>query len=97
MPPDPERLKKSFLGPLNLENFIYLCGLIGVAVVWFLVQRQEFTGGMLALGFILFGGYMIWFMATQCDRKQIEELLLAMVLIVGAIIFFTLFEQAVPR
>ncbi len=94
LPPEPEKLKKSVFGPLNLENFIYLCALIGVAVVWFIVQRQELTGAMLAIGFILFGGYMIWFMATQCNRKQIEELLLAMVLIVGAIIFFTLFEQA---
>jgi len=93
-PPDPEKLKKSVLGPINLENFIYLCGVIGVGVVWFLVQRQELTGGMLAVGFILFGGYMAWFMASQCTRKQVEELLLAMVLIVGAIIFFTLFEQA---
>lgn len=94
LPPEPEKLKKAVFGPINLENFIYICGLIGVAVVWFLVQRQELTGGTLAAGFVLFGGYMIWFMATQCNRKQVEELLLAMVLIVGAIIFFTLFEQA---
>ena len=93
-PPNPEALKKSFLGPINLENFIYLMGLVGVAIVFFLVQQHQLTGGMIGLGFVLFGLYMAWFMYTDCNREQVRELILAMVLIVGAVIFFTLFEQA---
>ena len=93
-PPEPEALKKSVLGPINLENFIYLLGIAGVAVVWVLVQQHALTGGMLLLGFLLFGGYSAYFMITECTKKQVEEMLLAMVLIVGAVIFFTLFEQA---
>lgn len=93
-PPVPEALKQKVFGPLNLENFIYLLGMVGVGVVWLLVQRHALTGGMLALGFVIFGGYMAWFMIRECNRTQVRELLLAMVLIVGAVIFFTLFEQA---
>ena len=93
-PPDPDALKRNVFGPLNLENFIYAAAILGVAVVWFLVQQHAMTGGMIALGFILFGGYMAWFMMTECSKEQVQELLLAMVLIVGAVIFFTLFEQA---
>lgn len=93
-PPDAEVLKKKFFGPLNLENFIYFCGLIGVAVVWYLVQAQKLTGYALLLGIVLFFAYMIYFMVTQCTKEQTRELILAMILIVGAVIFFTLFEQA---
>ena len=93
-PPDPEALKKPFLGPINLENFIYLMGFVGVAIVFFFVQQHQLTGWMIGLGVALFALYMAWFMCTDCNREQVRELILAMVLIVGAVIFFTLFEQA---
>jgi len=93
-PPNPEALKASFLGPINLENFIYLMGFVGVAIIFFFVQQHQLTGWMIGLGFALFAAYMAWFMITDCNREQVRELMLAMVLIVGAVIFFTLFEQA---
>ncbi len=94
VPPNPEKLKSKFLGPLSLEKFIYLCGILGVAGIWYLVQAPKLTGYMLVVGTLMFIGYMAYFMTTQCSREQVRELLLAMVLIVGAVIFFTLFEQA---
>jgi len=93
-PPNPEALKRNVFGPISLENFIYLMGFVGVAIVFFFVQQQQLTGAMLAIGFILFIGYAAWFMIKECTREQVRELMLAMVLIVGAVIFFTLFEQA---
>ncbi len=93
-PPEPERLKKKVLGPLSLEHTLYLLGVVGVAVVWFIVQRPAVTGWMLVAGLVLFGGYMLWFMATKCTAKEVQQLILALVLIVMSTVFWSLFEQA---
>jgi POT family proton-dependent oligopeptide transporter len=52
-PPDPEALKRSALGPINVEWFIYLCGILGVGVVWLIVQRHELAVNV--VGSIVFG------------------------------------------
>jgi POT family proton-dependent oligopeptide transporter len=39
-PADPERLKKSFLGPINVEWSIYLLSLPVLGVLWLLVQHE---------------------------------------------------------
>jgi POT family proton-dependent oligopeptide transporter len=93
-PPDPVKLSKPLLGPVNLEWLLYLAGFVGVAMVWVLVQHYEATGWLLLVGWIAAGGYLAWFMATKCDRVMRDRLILAVVLILASIVFFTLFEQA---
>ena len=44
-PPAEGNLKKPFLGPLNREWSIYLLSILGVGVVWFMVQRNA-PGGL---------------------------------------------------
>jgi POT family proton-dependent oligopeptide transporter len=39
-PTEPEKLKKSFLGPINVEWSIYLLSLPVLGVLWFLVQNE---------------------------------------------------------
>jgi len=39
-PSDPEKLKKSFLGPINVEWAIYLISLPFIGVFWLLVQHE---------------------------------------------------------
>ncbi len=39
-PTDPEKLKKSFLGPINVEWSIYLLSLPVLGVLWYLVQHE---------------------------------------------------------
>ena len=39
-PSDPEKLKKSFLGPINVEWSIYLLSLPVLGVLWLLVQNE---------------------------------------------------------
>lgn len=92
-PPDPVMLAKPRLGPVNLEWIIYLAGVAGVGVVWLLVQRNGLTGGLLGLGWAAALGYMGWEM-IRLDKVRRERLMLALVLIVASIVFFTLFEQA---
>ena len=93
-PPDPVRLVKPMAGPVNLERIIYIGGLLGVGVVWVLVQNYHAVGWLLTAGSVLVLGYLAWFMITQCGRIERERLGLALVLIVGSMVFFTLFEQA---
>ncbi|MBI1359512.1 MAG: MFS transporter [Alphaproteobacteria bacterium] len=93
-PPNPAQLKKKVLGPINLEHSLYLLAVPGLAVVWWLLQRPEVTGWTLLAGLIIFGGYLIYFMATKCSMKETMELILALVLIVMSVVFWSLFEQA---
>jgi POT family proton-dependent oligopeptide transporter len=93
-PPDPARLREPVAGPLNREGLIYVLGLLGVIPVWFLVQRNELVGWGLFAATVLSLAFIAWFLAAQCDKVQRERMMLALVLIFGAVVFFTLFEQA---
>jgi POT family proton-dependent oligopeptide transporter len=92
-PPDPVALAKPLVGPVSREGIIYLAALAGVAIVWFLVRRYELMGWMLAASWVAALGYLGWEMTRQ-DKAGRERLLLALVLVAGSIVFFTLFEQA---
>src|SRR5262245_47759782 len=93
-PPDPEALRRQVFGPLSMEHLIYLGGLAGVVVVWFLVQRSAAVGALLGLGSIVSLGYIGWYVVAKCTKVERDRMLLALVLIFGAVVFFTLFEQA---
>jgi POT family proton-dependent oligopeptide transporter len=92
-PPNPAALKAKVAGPINREQLIYLGGLLGVIPVFFLVQSNTIVGYGLGLCTVLALGYIGWFM-TQIGKIGRERMMLAMVLIFGAVVFFTLFEQA---
>lgn len=93
-PPNPELLKKSVLGPINVEWFIYLLGLAGVVFVWVVVQRNELVGTFLGIGSLLVLAYLLVFMITQCTFVEAQRLILAIILIAASTVFWTLFEQA---
>ena len=93
-PPDPVRLARRVLGPLNLEYLIYAGAIAGLAVVWILVQHNSIVGGALGLGWVAALAYLGWFMTAKCGKVERDRLMLAFVLIAGSIVFFTLFEQA---
>lgn len=93
-PPRPEVLSAPLAGPVTREWVIYGAGLLGVGGVWLLVQSNALVGWALGLGIAASLGYLGWFMAVKCERVARDRMILALVLIGGAIIFFTLFEQA---
>lgn len=93
-PPHPEALKKKVLGPLSLETMIYAVSLLGLVGIFFLVQFNGVVGMTLNIGIIASLGYIGWFMATKCAKAERERLALAVFLIFGAVVFWTLFEQA---
>jgi POT family proton-dependent oligopeptide transporter len=94
-PPHPEKLAKPIVGPLNQENLIYIAGLLGVGVVWMLVQSNAIVGLVLSLSIVaslVAIGLIIAFVCKTWIQRQ--RMMLAMILIFGAVVFFTLFEQA---
>ncbi|MFN7619587.1 MAG: peptide MFS transporter, partial [bacterium] len=94
-PPNPELLKQPLFGPLNREWLIYILGVLGVAVVWFMVQRNALVGAVLGVSTVLSLAAILWVIVGVCKTwAQRQRMMLALVLIFGAVVFFTLFEQA---
>ncbi|MCS6627418.1 oligopeptide:H+ symporter [Roseibacterium beibuensis] len=94
-PPNPELIKRPLVGPINREWLIYGASIIGVAIVWFMVQRNALVGSVLALATVASLGAILLVIMFVCKTwVQRQRMMLAMVLIFGAVVFFTLFEQA---
>lgn len=93
-PPNPELLARRVAGPITREWLIYLGGVLGVIPIWFLVQSNQLVGWALGLSVIASLLFIAWFMVSQCDKVERERMMLAMVLVFGSVVFFTLFEQA---
>lgn len=94
-PPDPALLKRPVLGPINLEWLIYGAGLLGAVPVWQLVQRNDLVGGALIASTLAAFAFIAFVIAAWCKTwVERRRMMLAVVLILGAVVFFTLFEQA---
>ena len=93
-PPAPARLTSRTLGPLTVEHVIYVSSLLGLGLIWFLVQRHELVGGLLGIASVLVIVYLGFLMKTRLSRVESERIILALMLIAAAVVFWTLFEQA---
>jgi len=94
--PNPELIKKPLLGPINREGLIYLLAFVGVAALYFIVPNHGLVGWGLIASIIASLSFITWFIVFKLrgDRVARERMMLAMVLIFGSMVFFTLFEQA---
>jgi len=94
-PPAEANLNKPMLGPINREWSIYLLSILGVGVVWFMVQRNALVGWVLGAATVASLLFILYVIVKVCESKaQRERMMLALVLIFGSVVFFTLFEQA---
>ena len=93
-PPQPEVLTRKVAGPLNVEWLIYGLGVLGVIPIWLLVQSNQLVGWALGISTVASLAFIAYFLSTKCNKIERERMLLAMVLIFGSVVFFTLFEQA---
>ena len=57
-PPVPAKLKEKVAG-INFEWMLYVVGLVGVAIIWALIQYQEAVGWILLVSGILLLGYVL--------------------------------------
>ena len=93
-PPRPEVLSAKVGGVISTEAAIYLASILGLGVIWLLVQRHEMVGIMLAISSVLVIGYLGFLMKTVMSRVEAQRIILALILIGAAVMFWTLFEQA---
>ena len=94
-PPNPELLRRPLFGPINREWLIYILAVLGVGIVWFMVQRNALVGWVLGIATVLSLAFIVWIIARVCKTMiERQRMMLALVLIFGAVVFFTLFEQA---
>ncbi len=93
-PPNPELIERPVVGPLNIEWLIYLLSVLGIGLVWLIVQQHVWVGWMLGAGSAIVLGYLLYFMATKSSLVETQRMILALVLIGSSVVFWTLFEQA---
>jgi proton-dependent oligopeptide transporter, POT family len=91
-PPDAALLIKPVVGPLSREWIIYLVGLAGVGMVWWLVQREPVVNWALLIAAVLMIAFFIFYMLRKCTWAESAKLILALVLVFASVVFFTLFE-----
>ncbi len=94
--PNPELIKQPVVGPINREWLIYILALAGVGGLWFVVPNHDLVGTGLILSTIAALAFVAWFLIFKLKGDKIarERMMLAMVLVFGSVVFFTLFEQA---
>jgi len=92
-PPSPERLKEKVAG-VSKEKLIYGLGLLGVPVVFLLVQKNAIVGTALIVGTVAIVLYVVVQMFTRYSVPERFRLTLAMILSGASAVFFALFEQA---
>lgn len=93
-PPNPEKLKQSVIGPINVEVACYLTGLVIVAVSILAVMNPQYSGGVLGpLGLIMLA-FMVGFAVLRTQGQERGQMLAAIYFILAQIPFWALFEQA---
>ena len=92
--PAPAQLKQPLVGPVNMEWTIYLAGLAGVALVWLMVRQFAVVGYFLGAGSVVTLAYVGYVMVTKFGKVERDRVILALVLIAAAVVFWTMFEQA---
>ncbi len=93
-PPDAEKLKKSFLGPINVEWACYLAGLGMIVVAMLLVMNEELVGGILGpIGLAMFA-FLVGYAFLKLQGVERKRMFAAIYFILAQIPFWALFEQA---
>ena len=91
-PPVPAKLKEKVAG-FNLEWLLYAVGVVGVGVIWFLIQYQEAVGWILLVTGAALLLYVL-FEAFKLDNEARDRVFAMIFIILLMPIFWGLFEQA---
>ncbi len=92
-PKRPELLKQKVLGPLNREWAIYLGSLLGVGVIWQLMQNTWTVSGAMHIMSAVLVAWFAWFVSVKCTRVERQQMISLVILILMVLVFFTLYEQ----
>lgn len=91
-PRDPAALRERVRG-LPREWWIRLGSVAGVLLVWQLIQRTWTVQGAMHLVAVAFLAWFAWFLVRHCTRVEREQMVSLVVMILGVLVFFTLYEQ----
>ncbi len=94
LPPNPVLLKKPLIGPINREWLIYIVALLCVGLVWLLVQREPIVNAALTIVSVGMLAFFVYYMVTKATIAETGKLILAIILVLASVVFFTLFELA---
>lgn len=94
LPPNPELLKRPLIGPINREWLIYIVALVSVGLVWLLVQREPIVNMALSIASFAMLAFFVYYMITKATLAETGKLILALILVLASVVFFTLFELA---
>nr|WP_255682246.1 peptide MFS transporter [Luteimonas sp. BDR2-5] len=92
-PRDPVRLTQPVMG-VRFEWLLYVLGVLAVGVVWFLIQHQKMVGYLLGISGAALIAYVLFTAVFKLAREERDRIIAALILIVGSILFWSLFEQA---
>ena len=93
-PPDEAVLKKSFLGPINIEMACYLSGVAMIALSMFLVMNEDLVGGILGPIGILMFAVLVGYAFLRLKGRERNRMFAAIYFVLAQIPFWALFEQA---
>lgn len=92
-PPEPEKLKNRIAG-VPLEAWFYILGVVAVVPIWLLIQRQELVETVLLwLAPALFAAMIVYSIIALRGAVR-SRMLVALILSIFSVLFWTLFEQA---
>ncbi len=93
-PSNPDLLAQKGLLGLSREWLIYLSALVGVLVIWQMLQfHAVVTVALNSLSLVVLAA-LTWFMATQCDKTEREQMTALIILTVSSVAFWALFAQS---
>lgn len=93
-PPDPELLRKPVWLGLNREILIYALSVLGVLLVYQLIQLTALVGSLLAGFLVIMCAVVVLYAFMKLEREDRDRLLVCLFLMSYQIVFWALFEQA---
>ncbi len=94
-PPDPEMLREPFAGFVNREWMTYIMSILAIGIVFLTVQNSRLVGVALIAAIVLSVLALAWIIIRVCKTTvERQRMGLAAILVLGSVVFFTLFEQA---
>jgi POT family proton-dependent oligopeptide transporter len=94
-PPNPAKLREPFAGLVNREWMTYIMSILAIGIVFLTVQNSKLVGGALIAAIILSIAALAWIIIRVCKTTvERQRMGLAAILVLGSVVFFTLFEQA---
>ena len=92
--PSEALLAKRVVGPVTLEWTLYGFSLLGVVLVWQLIQFTAVVGTVLNVVSLCVLLALAWYLFARCSRVERDRMLVLITLTLSTVVFWALFEQA---